>query len=219
MLHKQAALTDATVTDQGYFEAIAATWSKDRQNEQIRKGAFAQTIKNWQGSRKSVPVHWDHRGEAENIIGSIDPTKMIESDEGLHVEGKLDLETSETARQAWRSMKNGTISLSFGYLVLDDRKRDDGVRELLAIDLFEVTLTPSPANPETRVTSMKSASEGGVADREFEIHSGFFSDAYRRRDQRLRRDKEVEALASELDAKKAARAKAARPIKVRTFEL
>jgi hypothetical protein len=51
VLHKQVGFTDATVTDLGYFEAIAATWAVDRQNEKIRKGAFAQTIKNWQGSR------------------------------------------------------------------------------------------------------------------------------------------------------------------------
>ena len=61
LLHKQVGLTDVTVTDLGYFEAIAATSSVDRQNEQIRKGAFAQTIKNWQGPPQSVPVHWDHR--------------------------------------------------------------------------------------------------------------------------------------------------------------
>ena len=31
--HKDVGLTDATITDLGHFEAIAATWSVDRQNE------------------------------------------------------------------------------------------------------------------------------------------------------------------------------------------
>ena len=55
LLHKQVALTDTTVTDLGHFEALAATWSVDRQNEKIRKGAFAQTIQRWQASGKAVP--------------------------------------------------------------------------------------------------------------------------------------------------------------------
>jgi HK97 family phage prohead protease len=234
VLRKEVALTDATTTDAGEFTAIAATWDIDRQNEVIRQGAFAQTIKNWQGSRKAVPVHWEHRGEAENIIGSIDPTKMIESDEGLHVEGKLDLEGSEVARQAWRSMKNGTISLSFGFLVTDARKRDDGVRELLGIDLFEVSLTPAPANPQTRVTSMKSARGAddlaGILDG---LYTGRSKAAYREsdfarsvddylrwpddREVRQLMDREVEKLAAEL--KTAKEEKAVESFRVHTFEV
>jgi hypothetical protein len=41
-------------------------------------------------------------------------------------------------------------------MVTDERERSDGIRELRGVDLFEVTLTPSPANPHTRVLSMKS---------------------------------------------------------------
>ena len=121
------------------------------------RGAFKASIAAWAKTGRRVPLHWDHRGEASNVIGSID--KMAETEEGLLVEGRLDIRDSEVAREVWRSVKNNTIGLSFGYLVKADRVRDDGVRELLELDLFEVSLTPVPVNPNTRVLSTKSDSE------------------------------------------------------------
>jgi HK97 family phage prohead protease len=70
--------------------------------------------------------------------------------------GKLDIEDSALAREAWRSLKRNRIGLSFGYLVDDERVADDGVKELLSIDIFEVTLTSTPANADARVLSTKS---------------------------------------------------------------
>jgi hypothetical protein len=54
-------------------------------------------------------------------------------------------------------MKTGSIGLCFGYLAQRRRKAADGANELLAIDLFEISLTPGPSNPATAVLSMKSA--------------------------------------------------------------
>jgi hypothetical protein len=53
-------------------------------------------------------------------------------------------------------VKSNTISLSFGYLVTNSFKRADGIQELRELDLFEVSLTPAPANPDTRILSFKS---------------------------------------------------------------
>jgi phage head maturation protease len=82
---------------------------------------------------------------------------MVETDRGLVVEGQLDLEGSARARKAWRAMKTGSIGLSFGYLTQKHRKAADGANELLAIDLFEISLTPGPSNPSTAILTMKSA--------------------------------------------------------------
>jgi HK97 family phage prohead protease len=147
----------AAATELGEFTAIAATYGIDRVKDQIVPGAFERTIARWQASSKSLPVHWNHSGAAADIIGAIDPAAMREvPDEGLYVEGKLDLEGSEVAREAWRSMKNDAVSLSFGYATLQTRKRGD-VTDLLELDLFEVSIVPHPANPDTRVLSMKAA--------------------------------------------------------------
>ena len=166
MEHKQLeATTIGTTEDQGTFTAIAAAYTIDRVNDQIVKGAFANTIERWRASGKQVPLHWNHDGAASSVIGTIDPATMQETDQGLQVSGRLDIHDSETAREAWRSMRNNSMSLSFGYMTTKSRKRADGVNELQEIDLFEISIVPSPANPDTHVIEMKSA---GVASPETE---------------------------------------------------
>ena len=119
----------ATATELGEFTAIAATYDIDRVKDQIVPGAFERTIAQWRASGKNLPVHWNHSGAAKDVIGAIDPAAMREiPDEGLYVEGKLDLEESEVAREAWRSMKNNAVSLSFGYLATKTRRRKDGIQ-------------------------------------------------------------------------------------------
>jgi hypothetical protein len=54
------------------------------------------------------------------------------------------------ARQVWRA------GFSFGYLILDAVKRDDGVREIRALDDYEVSATSTPMNGTTRVLAWKS---------------------------------------------------------------
>jgi HK97 family phage prohead protease len=85
------------------------------------------------------------------------------TDQGLYVEGKLDIEDSELAREAWRSVKANRIGLSFGYLVENERVGPDGVKELTELDVFEVTLTSTPANADARVLSTKSVTPIRVA--------------------------------------------------------
>ena len=82
------------------------------------------------------------RQPPEDIVGSVDPASMRETDEGLVVKGQLDLEGSERARQAWRAMKTGSIGLSLGYLTQEHRKAADGANELTALDVFEISLAP-----------------------------------------------------------------------------
>jgi Escherichia/Staphylococcus phage prohead protease len=142
--------------EKGEFTALAATWTVDRQNEQIRRGAFASTAAWWRQSGKRIPLSWDHQTTAEAIIGSVDPSSMTETGEGLLVSGKLDIADSEKAREAWRSVKSRAVSLSFGLLVLKSHTRSDGIRELTELDLFEITLTPTPANQDTRILETKS---------------------------------------------------------------
>jgi uncharacterized protein len=154
----------STVTDQGRFSAIAAAWSVDRAGDQIRRGAFAGTIKRWQQSGKRLPVHWNHETGAESIIGAVDAGSLREAEEGLYVKGQLDLEESEVARSAWRSMKNNAVSLSFGFMTVKSRERGDGVTELLELDLFEVSVVPHPANADTRFLDLKSATGGAETD-------------------------------------------------------
>jgi HK97 family phage prohead protease len=160
MLHKTLAAKATTTTERGEFTAIAAAYTVDRVNDRIIPGAFKGTIERWRESGKRIPLHWDHKAGPENIIGYVDPARMEERPaEGLYVEGALDLEGSEKAREAWRLMKSGTMALSFGYLTPRERKAAGGINELLELDLFEITVAPHPVNPDTRFLSLKSAEE------------------------------------------------------------
>lgn len=147
-----------TTTDAGEFVALAATYSLDRAGDRIVPGAFAKSIERWQASGKSVPLHWNHQGEPEDIIGAIDPATMEETELGLKVSGRLDLDASEKAREAWRAMKTGSMSLSFGYMVVSEKQADDA-NELHELDLFEISVVPGPANADTRFLSLKSMSD------------------------------------------------------------
>lgn len=159
MDHKLLEAKASVTTDLGEFEAIAAAYSVDRVKERIVPGAFKATIAAWRGSGKQIPLHWDHSGNPEDIIGTIDPASIEETEQGLLVKGKLDLDDSEVAREAWRSMKANRVGLSFGYLVEEDALAEDGIRELKKLDLFEITITPAPANPDTRFLDLKSVAK------------------------------------------------------------
>ena len=47
-------------------------------------------------------------------------------------------------------MKNNAVSLSFGFMTVKSRDREDGVKELLELDLFEISVVPHPMNADTR---------------------------------------------------------------------
>jgi HK97 family phage prohead protease len=156
LAHKTIKAATRVSTDLGEFSALAAAWSQDRDGDQIVRGAFAASIARWQSSGKQVPLHYNHSPVPKDIIGSVDPGSMRETREGLFVRGKLDLQNSEVARDVWKLVKNNVVSLSFGYLTTDTYKRADGIQELRELDLYEISLTPAPANPDTRILSFKS---------------------------------------------------------------
>ncbi len=151
-------------SDLGRFTAIAAAYTVDRERDRIIPGAFEKTIAAWQGSGRRIPLAWDHGRGASDVIGSIDPLTMRETPEGLYVEGQLDIEDSETAREAWRSVKNNAVGLSFGYLAVEERPGAGRVTELVELDLLEVSLTSVPMNASARILTAKAAPLGPADD-------------------------------------------------------
>jgi hypothetical protein len=61
-------------------------------------------------------------------------------------------------------MKSGTLGFSFGYLSTASTPRDGGGRNINALDVFEVSACPIPANPATRVLAVKAYDDGRIAD-------------------------------------------------------
>lgn len=104
------------------------------------------------------------------------------------------------------------------------RPREGGGRHLQVIDPLEISVVSKPAQAATRTLSWKSAETGtstsstDVAEAEFELHRRAEDKAWAAYE-RQRMDRKVAELAAELEAKAARRAKAARPIKIRSFEI
>ncbi len=112
----------------------------DADRDTIRRGAFEQTLRN---RESPVPLLWQHR--PGDVIGFIE---MISEDpKGLRVVGRIESLKSRAAALLKRGEING---LSFGYRALEIRKTHRG-RELLRLDLFEVSLVTHPLQNGARV--------------------------------------------------------------------
>ncbi len=112
----------------------------DAGRDTIRRGAFVDTL----AARKSpLPLFWQHR--PDHPIGVIEHAE--EDTRGLRVIARIDRPDSRAARL----LREGKVSgLSFGYRARTARRSDAG-RELIAIDLFEVSLVTHPLQHGARV--------------------------------------------------------------------
>jgi HK97 family phage prohead protease len=141
----------------GTFTGLAATYDQvpDHQNDVIEFGAFADSILEWRARGVMPPVFFNHDAEMPNSrIGTL--VSVQETKEGLPVTGQLNLDNPLGLR-VYESLLDGSLdSMSIGYAVYAEHKREDGVNVLTRLALIEISLTPSPANPRARVLSVKS---------------------------------------------------------------
>lgn len=138
----------------GTFEGYASVFGViDSQRDRVHAGAFKASIK---GREKPVQLLWQHQWDKP--IGVI--TSLFEDARGLYLKGKLLLEVA-AAKEAYALMKAGVVrGLSIGYSVKRSRRNpDSGVRELLDLNLWEISLVTQPANEAALVTVVKSRRE------------------------------------------------------------
>jgi HK97 family phage prohead protease len=205
------AKTTAVDVEQGTFTGVASAWSADREGDEIDPGAFTKTIAAWRASGKRLPLLFEHGTTA---VGSIDPSTMHVTEQGLVVSGEVDRDTPE-GRQVWRQIKAGTIGFSIGFMS-ESKPRKGGGRTLTEIDLLEISATSTPMHPAARVLDWKATTS---RDR----FAGFFSHeaftgATGKRDPDARLEHEL-AQRREVEELAAKRAKAAKPIQIKTFEV
>lgn len=120
----------------GYVSVFDRT---DRGGDVVRAGAFAASL----AQRRAVPLLWQHRPGA--VIGTIET--LAEDKRGLRVVARV---THPTA--AALVARGALTGLSFGYRVA--AARGTGPRELLALDLAEVSLVAAPMQPAARVIAV-----------------------------------------------------------------
>lgn len=128
------------------FAGYAALFDRlDNGGDVIRPGAFRETLKR----QSDVPLLWQHRSGA--VIGRIETIR--EDRKGLRVVGTVGggARSGEVAELLRGKRVDG---LSFGYRVRQARRRD-GVRELINLELVEVSVVNRPMQPSARIHALE----------------------------------------------------------------
>jgi HK97 family phage prohead protease len=142
--------------DEGVVTAVVAVFGNvDLQGDRVVKSAFSKSLQRWAASGDRLPCVWSHEWlDPESHIGYV--TSAKETDEGLEVVAKLDIESNPRAAQIFKLLKERRLTeWSFSYDVVRERRAEDGANELLELDLIEVGPALKGANPETRTISAK----------------------------------------------------------------
>lgn len=151
-----------TVEGTGEFVGYASTFDSadepDRGDDIVNPQAFDRTLARWRNRGIWPPLLWQH--DWENLAASVGTITDLRTDgRGLVVRGRLDL-NHEPSIALYDAMKSGRINgMSFAYDVLDRRTLDNGVTELLELELLEVTICLIPMNANARILAVKSNSE------------------------------------------------------------
>jgi HK97 family phage prohead protease len=155
--------------DSGRISGYASVFNNvDLQGDVIRPGAYTQTIKERVAGGK-VPLmtrHFAYGGDTSEAIGLIDFAE--ERKKGLWISAKLFNDpSSQSAREKVKSAPNAW-GMSVGFKTIksaDVRSKDGEVtgKELLALALYEVTLTLVPANPKTDASAKTETGEEAIA--------------------------------------------------------
>ncbi|RVT43435.1 HK97 family phage prohead protease [Sphingobium algorifonticola] len=126
------------------FAGYAAVFDAvDRGGDVVRRGAFGAL------KGRQVPLLWQHRPDTP--LGYVET--LAEDARGLRVVARVSGRTA-AGRAAMAMLREGAMGgLSFGYRV--KAARGARPRELLALDLVEVSLVRAPMQPLARVVAVE----------------------------------------------------------------
>lgn len=146
----------------GRIEAYASVFDTvDSYGDVVRRGAFADTLKEWSDSGKTIPLLYGHNFSDPfmNIGGVVEAS---EDERGLKITADLDMD-NPSAAQVFNLISKGRLSeMSFAFNYRDAGPAAvDGeeIFEVRSVELFEVSVVPIGANRETEILSAKSARE------------------------------------------------------------
>lgn len=148
----------ADVAGPGTFEALVSVFGNvDRQGERVNPGYFDKSIERWREKGDPVPAVWSHNwADPHAYFGEVDPSQLHAEGPGLRVRGKADLD-DPTAVKILKLLKSRRVTQwSFAHEVIDEKRADDGVIDLLEGDLIELGPTLRGANPLTATLAAKS---------------------------------------------------------------
>jgi HK97 family phage prohead protease len=137
----------------GVFQGYASVFGREDQGRDVvMPGAFRRALA--RRGPAGIRMLWHH--DAREPIGVW--TAIREDDHGLLARGRLVLEVGR-GREALALIRAGAVDgLSIGFRTV--RSRTDartGVRQLLELDLWEISLVTFPMNDAARITEAKDA--------------------------------------------------------------
>lgn len=144
-----------SVNEEGVFEGYASIFdAEDRGRDIVARGAFKKTLA--ERGPRGIKLLWQH--DPTEPIGVIETLR--EDARGLFVKARLLLDVGR-AREALSLMREGALDgLSIGFRTQKSRRDEaKGVRILLDVDLWEISLVTFPMQPAAKVSAFKS---GGI---------------------------------------------------------
>lgn len=163
---KYAPLQFESIEKDGVFEGYASLFQTlDLARDQVMKGAFRNSL----NRRPPLAVKLLYQHDPREPIGIWDTIR--EDHKGLYVKGRL-LRAISRARDVHHLMQRRALDgLSIGFKTVRARRQPQtGVRQLLEIDLFEISIVTFPMHPGARVAAIKadSITNGLPTIRDFE---------------------------------------------------
>lgn len=135
----------------GVFVGYASLFGiADQANDMVMPGAFTASLKR----RPPVDVRMLFQHDAAEPVGTW--VDLVETERGLLVRGRLDWRV-QRARELNALLETGGLDgLSIGFKTRTAlRDRASGVRKLLQVDLWEISLVTFPMLEGARVTELK----------------------------------------------------------------
>lgn len=144
----------------GSFSGYGSVFGNvDSYGDSVVRGAYAETIPTFlRDGFVAVGHDWHTTPVAY-------PTAASEDDYGLFFTAAFhSTDEAQAARRVMRERIEAgkSVGLSIGYRVKCSTDRDDGIRDLEKIDLFEISIVTVPANRAAVVTGAKSDPLGGL---------------------------------------------------------
>jgi len=124
------------------IEGMASVFLEtDSSGDRVRPGAFAESLKR----SGRVPMLWRHM--PGRLVGQW--THLQETARGLAVRGLVDAPTAY-GKLARNCIRQGLDGLSIGFHPRRWRYRPDGGRDLIELELVEISLVANPMAPSAR---------------------------------------------------------------------
>lgn len=151
--YKFARTDHMRVETDGTFSGYASLFgAEDLGRDVIMPGAFRKSLE--KAGVERIRMLFQH--DPNQPIGVWDIIR--EDQRGLYVKGRLTLDV-ERAREVHALMKDGGLNgLSIGFKTIrGKREQRTGLRHLMEVDLWEISVVTFPMLPEAQISSVKTA--------------------------------------------------------------